>query len=109
MRSRDYRSFLLAIVIAFGVLAILANACPAQEIKALGVGNWLTFAGNFPKAGYRKTQFFDPHYNIAEFQWDSRLEIWLPPFRDRFSWGPYVKLAGIAQSKSVAFPNAWLG
>jgi hypothetical protein len=100
----------------FFILAAIAMSCFSPSVSAgqqsyagIGVGNWLTFAANFPEAGYRKTDFFRPHYNIGVFQWDSRIELWLPPFRNRFSWGPYVKLTGIAQSATAAYPNAWLG
>src|SRR5260370_23484647 len=96
-----------AIAAAACWLAILPNA-RAQEVSSLGVGNWLTFTANIPEAGYRKTDFFNPHYNTGVFWWDSRMEFWLPPFRDKFSWGPYVKLAGIAESQTAAYPNAWL-
>jgi hypothetical protein len=79
----------------------------------------LTFAANFDEAGYRRTDFFFPHYNTAIFDWDSRVELWLPPFRDKFSWGLYVRLAGIAGLKDLqsleakglqgySFPNGWL-
>src|SRR3954451_5181486 len=70
-----------------------------EKIKAIGVGNWFTFTANIPEAGYRKTQFFAPHYNTRVEQWDSRAEFWLPPYRDKFSWGPYITLAGIEGSQ----------
>ncbi|MFL6450926.1 MAG: hypothetical protein ACJ746_25090 [Bryobacteraceae bacterium] len=80
-----------------------------QDYPAIGVGDWLTVAANVPEAGYRKTDFYRRDYNVAEIQWDSRLELWLPPFKGRFSWGPYIKAAGIAQSATMAYPNGWLG
>ena len=107
------RMFLLRVVTTgmLSVLVVVSNS-NAQEstsqTTSVGVGNWLSFAGNFPEAGYRRTDFFQPHYNIGIFLWDSRLEFWLPPFRDRFSWGPYVRLAGVAQSDTAAYPNNWL-
>jgi hypothetical protein len=40
---------------------------------------------------------------------DSRIEFWLPPSQDKFSWGLYVKFTGIVQLKTVAYANAFLG
>lgn len=120
MRALRDRFLLVIMAAAFCLLAQTVDTCTAQEVlKPLGVGNWLTFAANVPEAGFRRTEFFLPHYNTGVFQWDSRAELWLPPFRDKFSWGLYVRLSGIAGFKSVqslevvgaqsqAFPNAWL-
>lgn len=72
------------------------------------VSNWLTVAANLD-GGFRRTQFFEPDYNTSLFQWDSRVEFWLPPFRYKFSWGPYVRVAGIAGSRNDSWQNAWLG
>jgi hypothetical protein len=88
-------------------------------VNPLGVGNWLTFTANIPEAGFRRTDFFIPHYDTGEFQWDSRIELWLPPFRDKFSWGPYLRFSGITDLKTslslvaqnyqgYAFANAFL-
>jgi hypothetical protein len=92
-------------LVAACVVTCAAPRCGAQ---ALGFGDWFTFAANFPDAGYRETQFFEPHYSVGLVEWDSRAEFWLPPSRNGFSWGPYVRFAGIAASKTTAFPNAWL-
>ena len=81
----------------------------AQSVDAVGLGKWVSLAGNFTEAGYRKTQFFDPHYDTAVAQWDIRAEVWLTPGRDRVSWGPYLRVAGITGSRSDAWQNAWLG
>jgi hypothetical protein len=81
----------------------------AQPVDAVGIGKWVSLDGNFTEAGYRKTQFFDPRYNTAVLQWDIRAEVWLPPGRDKISWGPYLRIAGIAGSRSDAWQNAWLG
>jgi hypothetical protein len=109
MNTNGRRLFRSAAAVALCMLVTLGNHCSAQQITALGVGNWLTFTGNLPEAGYRRTQFFDPHYNTSVIEWDSRAEFWLPPFRDKFSWGLYIRLAGIAGSRGDAFQNAWLG
>jgi hypothetical protein len=84
----------------------------------LRIGRWFSFVCNFD-GGYSKTQFFVPHYDTGFFQWDSRAELWLPPYREKFSWGPYVRFSGIAGFKNIqsldtpgsqsqVFPNAWL-
>jgi hypothetical protein len=80
----------------------------AQADNPLGFDPYFTFAGNFD-LGYHKTQFFEPDHNVVVGQWDTRAEVWLPPFRRRFSWGPYVRVTGIAASQSEAWENAWLG
>lgn len=90
------------------MMSMLPSNCAAQQVSAPGVGKWLTVSANISEAGYRRTQFSDPHYDTSVFQWDSRGEIWLPPFRDKFSWGPYVRLAGIAGSRNDAWQNAFL-
>ena len=82
----------------------LADGPPQRNELA----NWLTVSSNLD-GGFRRTQFFDPEYNTAVLQWDSRLELWLPPFRYKFSWGPYVRAAGIVGSRTAAWQNAWLG
>src|SRR5882724_636193 len=102
-------NFLVIIASAVFTLVISANPCTAEQVQGPGVGSWLTFAANVPEAGYRKTQFFDPHYNTSVLEWDSRTELWLPPFWGKFSWGPYVRVAGIEGSRSDAFQNAWIG
>ena len=95
------------VVVAVCALISLASPCVAQEPQSPGIGKWFTFAANFPGAGYRKTQFFDSHYNTGVVEWDSRAEFWFRPPRDGFSLGIYARLAGIAGSKSDAFQNGW--
>jgi hypothetical protein len=79
----------------------------AQSQNVLGPDPYLTFSGNFD-VGYRKTQFFEEHHNAGVAQWDSRAEFWLPPFRTNFSWGPYLRVAGIVASEDQPWENAWL-
>ncbi len=109
-----------AVAVAIGMFLAPGAVHADEQNKPAGVGKWLTFAANFPEAGFRRTDFFIPHYNTRVFQWDSRVELWLPPFRDKFSWGPYIRLSGIAGLKNIqsletagyqsqVFPNAWLG
>lgn len=80
----------------------------AQNAKPLGFDPRLTFAGNFD-AGYRKTQFVTDRHDAMLGQWDTRIELWLPPYRDKFALGPYMRLTGIAASKAEAWENVWLG
>jgi hypothetical protein len=97
-------------IVAFYFLlagAPFSEAKAAESNSTLGFDDWLTFSGNFD-AGYRQTQFFEPHHDAAVGQWDSRAELWLPPFRTNLSWGPYVRVAGIVASRSPAWENAWL-
>jgi hypothetical protein len=79
----------------------------AQSVNPLGYDPYITVAGNFD-TGYRKTQFFEPNHNVLVGQWDTRVELWLPPFRKEFSWGIYVRAAGIGASKSEAWENGWV-
>jgi hypothetical protein len=81
---------------------------PSYAQSTLGIGDWMSVSSNFD-AGYRNTQFFVPQYNTALLQWDSHVEFWLPPFRKKFSWGPYFRVAGIKGSEGDAWQNAWLG
>lgn len=95
---------------ALAVLICCLGAASArgQSVSTVGFDPYVTFAGNFD-VGYRNTQFFAPAFNTAVGQWDTRAEFWLPPFRKRFSWGPYVRVAGIAGSQDQAWQNGWLG
>jgi len=71
---------------------------------------YVTLSGNFD-FGYQKTQFYTPHQDAVVGDWDTRLEVWLPPFRTNFSWGPYLRFAGIDSSKgptSSWFDDAFL-
>ena len=95
-------------ITAFGLLLNSAVSCSGQDVTSLGIGNWFTAAANVPEAGYRKTQFSARDYDTAIIQWEARADFWLPPFRDKFSWGLYARLAGIAGSKPDAWQNAWI-
>ena len=79
------------ITLGLCAMAVLSERCAAQPVQGIGVSDKLTFAANIDEAGYGLTDFFLPHYNTGIFVWDSRAELWLPPFRSRFSWGPYVR------------------
>jgi hypothetical protein len=108
------------ITLGLCAMAVLSDRCAAQQVQSIGVSDKLTFAANIDEAGYRLTDFFLPHYNTGIFVWDSRAELWLPPFRSRFSWGSYARFAGAVGFKDdrsleakglqgFAFPNALLG
>jgi hypothetical protein len=93
------------------VLALTWEAAPlngvAQADPSVKSSGAVTFPANFD-GGFRKTQFYAPNYDTGVGQWDSRVELWLPPRRGRFSWGPYVRIAGIAGSQSDAWQNEWI-
>src|SRR5579871_4404204 len=79
---------------AMAVALALAAPSFGQNDRPLGWDPYLTFAGNFD-VGYHKTQFFENNHNVLVGQWDTRVEYWLYPHRDSFSWGPYVRATGI--------------
>lgn len=101
------RPALFLAVCVFGALLLSPPVSGADSREDLGFGRWLTISGNFD-GGYRKTQFFEDNHNAAVGQWDTRLEVWLPPFREEFSYGPYLRFAGIAASRDPAWENALL-
>lgn len=80
----------------------------AQSGSGVGFAPDVTLAGNFD-LGYRQTQLFEPHHNAVVGQWDTRAEVWLPPSRKKFSWGPYLRVGGIGASETEAWENGWLG
>ena len=69
--------------------------------------DWFSYSGNFD-GGYRNTQFFEKNHNAGVVQWDSRLEIWLPPHREELAFGPYIRFAGIAATRDPAWENGLL-
>jgi hypothetical protein len=98
-----------------GLLALLLCCLAASVLSAqtadhnpIDLGRYVSAAGTFD-LGYRETQFFEPHHDAAVGQWDTRVEIWLPPFRQELSWGPYIRVGGIGASQSPAWENGWLG
>jgi hypothetical protein len=91
--------------LTLGCLA--AAACVAQPDDSHPTSRYITFAGNFD-AGYRKTQFFVEDHHTALGQWDTRTEVWLPPFRTKFAWGAYLRVAGVGASKAEAWENGLL-
>jgi hypothetical protein len=108
MRAARFKALVVPALVGACVLSFAQPHCAAQVSAPSGLGDWLAFAANSPDAGYRQTQFFKSHYNVGLVEWDSRVEVWLPPSRRGFSWGPYVRFAGIAASETAAFPNALL-
>jgi len=67
---------------------------------------WLTFAA-YLETSYRATQFYQEGHDSVVFYWDARLEAWLPPFREEFPWGPYLRLGGTVSNRSYAWSNHW--
>src|SRR5207248_2994078 len=80
----------------------LDDLAPARPLD-----DWLTFGLNL-NGWYRDTEFFVPDHHVSGFDWDGRLELWLPPYRRSMSWGPYLRLGGIVSNKPEAFENALL-
>ncbi len=72
-----------------------------------GLPEWMGIAA-YADFGYRKTQFYQPDYDTFFFLGDGRLEFWIPPGQETFSWGPYVRLAGIDGDRPEPWQNAWL-
>jgi hypothetical protein len=69
--------------------------------------DWLTVSAYFDSA-YRNTNFYDSGHHTIISQGDSRIEFWIPPGRKSFSWGPYIRFAGLTSDHSQAWENAWL-
>ncbi len=86
---------------------VLVSVAVAQSNGQIGFGQYVTFAGNYD-VGYRETQLFEEHHDTAVGQWDIRANVWLPPFRNDFSWGVYLDVGGIGASQSEAWENGWL-
>jgi hypothetical protein len=78
-----------------------------KESPKVSLDDWLSIAANL-EGGYRNTQFHRSGHNSTFFLWDSRVELWLPPSRRDFSWGPYIRLAGITSTTTETWENGWL-
>ena len=101
------RIFLFLLICGLVCIVSHSAALAGGGSRVLGLDPYLTFAGNFD-VGYHRTQFFEQNHDVSVGIWDSRVELWLPPFRHSFSWGPYFRIAGIAASRDPAWENAWL-
>lgn len=66
----------------------------------------ISFSANLDTS-YRRTQFYKKDDNAVVFQGDSRLDFWMPPYRDEFSWSPYIRLAGVTSSRDYDWENNW--
>jgi hypothetical protein len=90
------------------LILLVGQICFGQEkSSSLDFGKWLSASASID-GGYRKTQFFLPDYNTGVVQWDSRFDVWLPPFQNKHRGGTYLRLAGIAGTKPNAWQNGWL-
>lgn len=67
----------------------------------------LSLSGNL-EAEHRTTNFYKSDQNATLLQGDARLEIWLPQAIRRFSWGPYIRIAGLDSNRPEAWENAWM-
>jgi hypothetical protein len=72
----------------------------------IGIGDWMSFSANLD-VSHRKTQFYQAGHNTTMFQWDTRMDLWLPPGRDDFSWGPYVRFSGVESNREYEWENNW--
>jgi hypothetical protein len=73
----------------------------------LGVESWnkdeiISMSANMVAAGHT-TQYYRDNWNTVSAQWDLRLEIWAPPFRNRLAWGGYIRYAGIRSNQASAY------
>ncbi len=94
-------------LVSFAFAVAAPPAAGAQAASPVEMGDTFTFPANLD-GGYAKTQFYAPAYDTGVVQWDSRIEYWLPPGRSKFSFGPYIRIAGIAGSQSDAWQNEWI-
>ena len=65
---------------------------------------WVTLAG-YTEVGWRDTQFTRPDHDGLFIPWEYRAELWLPPKKTEFSWGPYARFAGVDSDQPEAFEN----
>jgi hypothetical protein len=81
---------------------------PDESFKTsrIGIGDWLSVSTNLDLS-YRKTQFYQSGHETTMFQWDTRADFWLPPGRDDFSWGPYIRFSGVESNRPYEFENNW--
>lgn len=77
-----------------------------HQTSKIGIGDWLSFSANLD-VSHRKTQFYQAGHNTTMFQWDTRMDIWLPPCRNDFSWGPYLRYAGVESTRPYEWENNW--
>jgi hypothetical protein len=105
LRRMPPRSRLLAGVF---LISALAPCGVEAQVPPSSLADRVTLSANLD-GGFRTTQFVEPAHAVSLIQWDSRIELWLPPSRRRFAWGPYVRVAGVKSSGQEAWANAWLG
>ena len=83
------------------------NSLLSQDNSNSSFSDSLTVSGYFDSA-YRNAKFYESEHHSAISQGDSRIEFWMSSGRKSFSWGPYVRFAGLIIDHSEAFENAWL-
>jgi hypothetical protein len=111
---RNNKAILFIVSVFFAILTAKTNAADnsnkiptTPDSKMTEKEDWYSFSANLDLS-HRKTSFYKSNHNTLFGQLDSRLEFWLPPGRNTFTWGPYVRLAGMESNRSYAWENAWL-
>jgi hypothetical protein len=73
--------------------------CQQYTLPCSILNDWVSISANLD-ASYRKTLFYENDMHAEIFNWDARVDLWLPPFREEFTWGPYVRIGGITSNKN---------
>jgi len=84
-----------------------AEELGSSEDSMFGLPEWTTISANMELTN-RTTNLYESNHNTGLFQGDGRAEFWLPPGRNNFSWGPYIRLAGLDSNRKEAWENAWM-
>jgi len=84
-----------------------ASTRAIPHFQSIATSDWLTVAG-YVDLGHRQTQLYEEGHQAEVGLWDARIELWAPPFRRRFAWGVYARLAGTFSNRPPAFENLWL-
>jgi hypothetical protein len=105
MKIHNNRSLLRHFLAA--TMLIGAGHCFGDDLDGGLFNQWLGISANLDGL-YQKTQFDPTNHNAGVGKWDSRIEIWLPPHQGEFSYGPYLRFAGIAATDDPAYENGVL-
>ncbi len=75
--------------------------------KRYSLNDIFTISANMDSS-YRTTNFIEEKRNTIISFIDNRFELWFPPFKRTFSWGPYLRLSVISSNHKHVAENAWL-